>query len=226
MVTTAENAAVPIQGPIQVIQSADTAATLFSPARMRILEHLAQPDSAAGVARRLELPRQQIGYHLRELEQAGLVELVEERRKGNCIERMVRTAAQSFVISPIALGKLGSLDPAPQDAAQQRDRFSAAYLVSLAARAIRDLAVIFTRAQKAPEKKRRVSTMALEVEIRFASAESRHAFAEELAGQVARLAAKYHDESAPGGRKFRFFGGVYPAITREEPVETNSIRIQ
>ena len=68
--------------------------------------------------------------------------------------------------------------------------------------------------------------MALEVEIRFASAESRNAFAEELAEHVARLAAKYHDESAEGGRKFRFFGGVYPTITREEPVETNSIRIQ
>jgi len=228
MVITAENAST----PIQVIQSADTAATLFSPARMRILEHLSKPDSAAGVARRLELPRQQIGYHLRELEQAGLVELVEERRKGNCIERVVRTAAQSFVISPIALGKLGSIepgkiDPAQRDPPQQRDRFSAAYLVSLAARAIRDLAVIFTRAQKSPDKsKKRVSTMALEVEIRFASAESRNAFTEELAEHVARLAAKYHDESAHGGRKFRFFGGVYPAITREEPVETNSIGIQ
>jgi len=222
MVTAAENAST----PIQVIQSADTAATLFSPARMRILEHLSKPDSAAGVARRLELPRQQIGYHMRELEQAGLVELVEERRKGNCIERVVRTAAQSFVISPMALGKLGSIDSAQRDPAQQRDRFSAACLVSLAARAIRDLAVICSRAQKAPEKKKRVSTMALEVEIRFASAESRNAFAEELAEHVARLAAKYHDVSAEGGRKFRFFGGVYPAITREEPVETNSIGIQ
>ena len=89
MVTTAENAST----PIQVIQSAHTAATLFSPARMRILEHC-RSRIRPGVARRLELPRQQIGYHLRELEQAGLVELVEERRKGNCIERVVRTAAQ------------------------------------------------------------------------------------------------------------------------------------
>jgi DNA-binding transcriptional ArsR family regulator len=201
---------------IQVIQSADVAATLFSPARMRILEHLAEPDSAAGVARRLELPRQQIGYHLRELEQAGLVKLVEERRKGNCIERMVRSAAHSFVISPAALGKLGA---SPE---QQRDRFSAAYLLSLAARAIRDVALVCTRAGKAGK---RVSTMALEVEIRFASAESRNAFAEELAGQVAKLAAKYHDESAEGGRRFRFFGGVYSAITKEAPVETDSIQI-
>ena len=57
---------------VQVIQSAETAATLFSPARMRILEHLAEADSAAGIARRLGLPRQQVGYHMRELQQAGL----------------------------------------------------------------------------------------------------------------------------------------------------------
>lgn len=206
---------------VQVIQSAAAAATLFSPARMRILEHLSEPDSAAGVARRLELPRQQIGYHMRELEQAGLVEMVEERRKGNCIERLVRTAARSFVISPAALGKLGG-EPAPARE-HERDRFSVAFLVSLAARAVRDLATLYTRATKA---KKRISTMALETEIRFASAESRNAFAEELAGEVARLAAKYHDESAEGGRRFRFFGGVYPAITKEAPMETDSIRIQ
>ena len=202
---------------IQVIQSPQAAATLFSAARMRILEELGEPDSAAGVARRLELPRQQVSYHLRELEAAGLVELVEERRKGNCIERVVRAAARSYVISPEALGKLGAT---PE---QQRDRFSLGYLVHLSARAIRELAVLCGRAEKAGK---RVSTMALEVEVRFASAEARNGFAEELSEAVARLAAKYHDEAAQGGRKFRFFGGVYPVITREEPVEKNSIRMQ
>ena len=202
---------------IQVIQSVEAAAVLFSPARMRILEQLAEPDSAAGVARRLDLPRQQVTYHLRELEQAGLVDFVEERRKGNCIERVVRASARTYLISPEALGKLGAT------AEQQRDRFSLGYLVSLAARAIRDLAVLCGRAEKAAK---RISTLALEVEVRFASAESRNAFAEELARDIARLAAKYHDESAPNGRRFRFFGGIYPVITREEPAETNSIRIQ
>ena len=147
---------------IQVIQSSEAAAILFSPARMRILEQLAEPDSAAGVARRLELPRQQVSYHLRELEHAGLVELVEERRKGNCLERVVRAAARTYLISPEALGKLGAT---PE---QQRDRFSLGYVVHLAARAIRDLAVLCGRAEKAGK---RVSTMALEVEVRFASAE-------------------------------------------------------
>jgi DNA-binding transcriptional ArsR family regulator len=121
-----------------VIQSAEAAATLFS---MRILEQLAEPDSAAGVARRLDLPRQQVSYHLRELEHAGLVELVEERRKGNCLERVVRAAARTYVISPEALGSLGAT---PE---QRRDRFSLGYLVQLAARAIRDLAVMCGRGQ-------------------------------------------------------------------------------
>jgi DNA-binding transcriptional ArsR family regulator len=201
---------------IQVIQSPEAASTLFSPARMRILEQLEQSDSAAGVARRLNLPRQQVSYHMRELEQAGLVELVEERRKGNCIERVVRAAARSYVISPEALGKLGAT------AEQQRDRFSIGYLVSLAARAIRDLAVICGRADKAGK---RVSTLAFEVEVRFASAETRNAFAEDLANTVAQLAAKYHDESAANGRRFRLFTGVYPVITREEPFEPKSIRL-
>jgi len=132
-------------------------------------------------------------------------------------ERVVRAAARTYLISPEALGKLGAT---PE---QQRDRFSLGYLVHLAARAIRDLAVLCGRAEKAGK---RVSTMALEVEVRFASAESRNAFAEELAATVAKLAAKYHDESASGGRKFRFFGGVYPVITREEPVDPQSIQIQ
>jgi len=100
---------------------------------MRILEHLAAADSPAGIARRLGLPRQQVGYHLRKLERAGLVELVEERRQGNCIER---ATARSYVISPAALVKLGG---APE---RRRDRFSNGSLVSLAARAIRDLAVL------------------------------------------------------------------------------------
>ena len=42
------------------------------------------------------------GYH-----GAYLVELAEERRKGNCTERVMRATAPSYFISPAALGKLG-----------------------------------------------------------------------------------------------------------------------
>jgi DNA-binding transcriptional ArsR family regulator len=111
------------------------------------------------------LPRQQVGYHLRELEKAGLVELVEERRKGNCIERIVRAAGRCYVVSPEALGKLGITRE------QRGDRFDVGFLVCLAARAIRDLTVLCGRADKAG--KRVSPTTALDVEVRFGSVGAR-----------------------------------------------------
>jgi DNA-binding transcriptional ArsR family regulator len=71
--------------------------------RARLLAELCQPASAAGLAERVGLPRQKVNYHLRLLEQHGLIELVEERRKGNCTERVLRATATSYVISPEAL---------------------------------------------------------------------------------------------------------------------------
>src|SRR5829696_7786673 len=68
---------------------ADTA-VLLRPLRTRILGMLAEPQSAAGIARTLDVARQKVGYHLKELEKQGLVELVEEKKVGNCVERVVR----------------------------------------------------------------------------------------------------------------------------------------
>ena len=184
------------------------AAVLLDPLRLRLLERLRQPNSASGLARRLRLPRQKVNYHLRELEKAKLVELVEERRKGNCIERIVRATAVSYVIDPAALGKLAA------DPAKVRDRFSYAYLVAVAVRAIRELAALRVGAEKAGKK---LATLTLETELRFASAEARNAFAEELANAIAELTAKYHDEKSPSGRRFRFFVGAYPTLKKEEP---------
>ena len=183
------------------------AAILMDPLRLRILERLAEPESASGLARQFGLPRQKVNYHLRELEKAGLVELVEERRKGNCVERMVRATAVSYVIDPAALGKLAA------DPSRVRDRFSSAYLVAVAARAIRELATLRAGAEKAGKK---LATMTLETELRFAHAADRHAFAEELAHAVARLTAKYQDEKSPGDRRFRPLVCAYPAIHKEE----------
>jgi hypothetical protein len=55
-----------------------------------------------------------------------------------------------------------------------------------------------------------LATLALEVEVRFADAESRSAFAQELADAVAALVKKHHDDKARGGRTFRVYLGAYP----------------
>ncbi len=188
--------------PLDVVRSAESAAALLDPSRQQLLVHLKEPDSAAGLARRLELPRQRINYHLKVLEAAGLVELVEERRKGNCLERVVRATAHAFIISPEALGELG---PSPDLAA---DRLSSAYLLAAAGRTIRDVAVLEDKARR---EGKRLATLTLDAEIRFASAEDRAKFAEELADAVGRIAARYHDARAPGGRRFRLLAAVHPA---------------
>jgi DNA-binding transcriptional ArsR family regulator len=201
---------------VQVIQSAASAEKLLKPERLRILELLNEPDSATGLAKRLKLPRQTVNYHLRELETEGFVELAEERLKGNCIERVVRATARSYVISPAVLGSLG------QEASTVRDKFSSAYLVSAAARAIQDVSILRQRADKAGK---RLATLTMETEIRFANAETRHEFTEELVNLVAGLAMKYHDEKAEGGRSFRILTGAYPTITKREPVDDKSVRM-
>src|SRR5688572_22997889 len=128
--------------PLQLIRGLEQATAALEPTRLRLLTELAMPDgdSASGLARRLSLPRQRVNYHLRELEKAGLVELVREQRKGNCVERIVRAVARSYLISPEVLG-----GAAPKDEGEVRDRFSSAYLVSAAARTIRDVAVLRER---------------------------------------------------------------------------------
>lgn len=194
--------------PLRILRDPEEAAALLQPVRQNILRHLAEPASAAALARQIGLPRQQINYHLKELERHGAVEFVEERRKGNCVERVVRAVATSYLISPEALGELGP------DAASRRDRFSVTYLVATAARIIRELAILSLRARKAGK---RLATLTLETEIRFRSAGERARFAEEAAESLARLALQYHDATAVGGRPFRVITAAYPLITRAEP---------
>ena len=192
---------------MELVDESMRAATLLNPMRLRILDTLREPDSASGVARQLGLPRKKVNYHLRELEKAGFLEEVEERRSGNCIERIVRAKATHYLINPDVLGRLAA------DGASVEDRFSSAYLIALAAGTIRDVAAA---QQKAAKAKKRVATFALQTDVRFATAEDRRAFTEELANCVARLVANYHDDETAGGRAFRFLIGAYPARTREE----------
>ncbi len=180
---------------------------MLNPLRLQILEKLREPDSASGLSRHMKIPRQKINYHLRELEKHGLVEQVEERKRGNCVERIVRATARHYLINPAALGNLAA------DPSEIPDRFSSTYLVAVAARAIRDLAVLRTNADKAGKQ---LATFTLETNVRLASVADLNAFAEELANAVARLAAKYHNEHVPRGRVFKFIVGSYPAITKHE----------
>src|SRR5215472_10371285 len=115
------------QQRLEILDDARRVAFALPPLRRRLLTLLAEPDSATGLARRLDLSRQKIGYHLRALERAGLVELVEERQRRGLKERRLQVAARAWLIDPSLLaGHAVQL-------AEFQDRFASAYLVATAA---------------------------------------------------------------------------------------------
>lgn len=187
---------------IAVIEDPAAAEASLDPVRARLLAALAEPASATMLAARVGLARQKVNYHLRALEQHGLIELVEERRKGNVTERVMRATAASYVISPAALAAVRP------DPAQAPDRLSARWLLAIAARLVQDVGALITGADRAGK---RVATFAVDADVRFASATDRAAFAEELAAAVTGLVGRYHDERAPGGRRHRVVVALHPA---------------
>lgn len=185
-----------------MIEDPAVAETSLDPVRTRLLTELAEPGSATMLAARVGLPRQKVNYHLKALERHGLLNLVEERRKGNCTERVLQATARSYVISPAALAAV-----AP-DPARSPDQLSARWLLAVAARLVREVGELITGAARA---RKRVATFALEGEVRFATAADRAAFATELADAVTTLVGRYHDERAEGGRRHRVVLAVHPA---------------
>jgi DNA-binding transcriptional ArsR family regulator len=189
---------------VTVIEDPAAAVAALDPVRARLLAQLAKPRSATMLAAAAGLPRQKVNYHLRALERHGLVELVEERRKGNVTERLLQATAGSYVISPAALAA------AAPDPARSPDRLSARWLLALAAQLVRDVGVLITASARAD---RRLATFGMDGEVRFASAADRAAFAQELAQTVSALVAKYHDERAAGGRAHRLVVAIHPAVS-------------
>ncbi|QFU86997.1 helix-turn-helix domain-containing protein [Amycolatopsis sp. YIM 10] len=192
---------------IAVIDDAEAAGASLDPMRARLLAELAEPGSATTLAKKLGLARQKINYHLRALEQHGLISLVEERRKGNVTERVLRATASSYVISPSVLG---AVEPDPR---QSPDRLSARWLLAVASRLVRDVGELLTGAQRAGKK---LATFTIDGDVRFASAADRAAFAEELADAVTSLVAKYHDDTATGGRTHHLVVAVHPELKQPQ----------
>ena len=186
---------------LEVIEDPAAATVALEPMRSRLLSELAQPASAATLAPRVGLTRQKVNYHLHALEAHGLVRLAEERKWGGLTERLLVATASSYVVSPSALG------PVAADPNREIDRLSASYLIALGARVVREVSDLSRRAR---EVGKRLATLAVDTEVRFRSAADRAAFSRELTVAMAKLVAKYHDESAPGGRAHRLVLMAHP----------------
>lgn len=192
---------------VAVIEDQRVAVCALDPIRSRLLAELAdEPASAATVGARVGLSRQKANYHLKALEESGLIELDEIRMRGGIAERLLRSVAATFVVSPAAIADRGAR---PE---QVRDRLSAGYLVTLAGRIVREVGELARRAEASG---RRLPTFTLDTEVGFRSAEDRARFADELTEAVLELVARYHHDD---GRSHRLVIAAHPApADRAEP---------
>ncbi|TCC45350.1 ArsR family transcriptional regulator [Kribbella capetownensis] len=173
----------------------------LSPIRRRLLELLREPSSATQLAAALELPRQRVNYHLRELEKAGLIALVEERQRRGFIERILRAKAATLVVDPAVMGHAFT---------DIQDQYAAEHLVDVAAGTVRDVA----RMQSAADADgKRLLTFTLEAEVRFAEPGDVHRFTDALTEAVRRTIEQFDTEN---GRPYRLIAGGHPASRRTE----------
>jgi DNA-binding transcriptional ArsR family regulator len=186
---------------VEVIDDPAAATVALDPVRTRLLAELSEPASAATLAERLGIARQKINYHVRALESHGLVKMVEERQWGGLTERLLVATAASYIVAPDALG------PVATDPGRRADRLSASYLIALGARLVREVTDL---ARHARAQDKRLATLSIDTRVRFRSAAERAAFSRELADEVRTLVARYHDDSAPGGRDHRLVIAAHP----------------
>ncbi|MFT4294858.1 MAG: winged helix-turn-helix domain-containing protein [Micropruina sp.] len=173
----------------------------LAPIRRQLLELLCEPASATELARQTGLSRQKLNYHLRVLERAGLVELVETRQRRGCVERVLRASADQLVVDPGIL--------APGERLRSRDRYAAEHLVDAASDVVRTVSRLRAGAESA---QKRLLTFTVEAEVTFGQPADVHAFADALAASVAELAERFGSDQ---GQRFSLLIGGHPA-TRED----------
>lgn len=181
---------------LRVLNDAAAVAVALDPIRAAILGALNEPGSAASIAATVGVTRQKANYHLKALEEQGLVEPAGERAWGGITERYVQRAARALVVAPDVLAGTAA------DPDEVADRLSAAYLVAVNARAVSEVGAIADRAAGT-----RIPTLTVDTVIGFRSPEDRAAFASELQSAIAALAARYHHDD---GRPHRLTVSSYP----------------
>jgi DNA-binding transcriptional ArsR family regulator len=194
----------PVSSSVALVSDAAKARAALTPLRRELLERLREPNSASTLAAQLAIPRQKLAYHLRVLEEAGLVRLVEERQRRGFIERVMVACADTFVLDPALV------QSAAKQAVTAQDRDASEHLVTTASALVRDVA----RMREAADREgKRLLTLTVEAELTFETPAAFDAFSEQLSEAITTLAKRYAASPVrKGGRRYRLVAAAHPAL--------------
>jgi DNA-binding transcriptional ArsR family regulator len=195
-----EGADLGVSSGVAIISEPERASVLLKDPRRRILQMALEPVSAVEMAERLGESRQRVGYHVRRLVEAGLLEDVEVARRGAMIDKRYRASAASYALAPSLLGSLAARVDS------SADRESVAHLLGALNEVQDDVARVLAGRESTSD---RLPTLTLSTRLRFRAAAERGAFADALVKALTDVVARYsapherEDGSAPDGDPFR-----------------------
>jgi DNA-binding transcriptional ArsR family regulator len=169
------------------------------PVRAAILDAMREPATAAAVARLVGQTRQNVAYHVRELEKAGLLRHVGQRQNGNFLEQTYVAVADTLLISPTCTWG----DPGPRTEALA-DQLSLAELFTAGERLQHDCALLLDRAAFDGDE---VPSASVTTDIRFGSDGARSAFLRDYVDALTTLARKHGSRR---GTPYRLLLAAYP----------------
>src|SRR4051812_26516191 len=106
------------------IEDVDQAAALLKPQRIEMLKLMDRPRTCPELGKIFGETAQKIYYHIKALQNAGLVEQVGERRVRGTVEGSYQAAARSYWLAADLVGQIGGQDVT-------RDQVSLRHLLSL-----------------------------------------------------------------------------------------------
>ena len=186
-----------------VLDQVDQVSALFKPIRLELLNMLGEPHSCGQLAEAFHTSPQKIYYHIKVLEQAGLVEKTYEKRVRGIMEGYYQAVARSYWLAPELVSKLGGKQRAD-------GQMSLGYLLGLAEQVQREVTPLLKLEGDIP-------SLGISAQVNLSKGSDRAEFLEELQTAVQKIAEKYgsmgDDKADDGGdENFRLIIACYPQM--------------
>jgi DNA-binding transcriptional ArsR family regulator len=162
------------------IEDVTQAMTLLKPIRLEILKRLDEPRTCPELADYFDETPQKVYYHVKALENAGLVDKVGERRVRGTIEGHYQASARSYWLAPKLVGQIGGAKAA-------QDQLSLRVLLELAEEVHDDIGKLGNKSALGGD----VPSLSLSAHIHLPDGSRRAAFLQELQEVFHQLARKY-----------------------------------